>query len=191
MEKKYVGILASCSEEIDASYGSTARGIGSVLARNDYNLIFGGSSTGGTGAIYEEFSNRNKDVYLVTTEKYADDAKNMPKAKSIICETTFDLKKEIFENADLIVVLPGGIGTLSELLSFIEERRSNNKTVPIEIYDDSEYYLTFIELLKILVVKKFVSADIFEEFNISHNLDEFLDHINKYREKERIIAYEK
>ena len=191
-DKKFVGILASCSTETDAYYGSIARNIGHILAQEyDYNLLFGGASTGGTGAIYDEFSKKGKEIYLFTTEKYEEDSKNMPKAKMQMCETTFDLKKEIFEKSDLIVVLAGGIGTLSELLSFIEEKRSNDKNKYIEIYDEDETFLPLIETLKILVEKKLVSADIFEEFKISHDRSEFEEHIDSYLLKEGNKKYEK
>ena len=110
-EKKFVAILSSCSDEIDDYYGSIARSIARILAGRGYNLVFGGASTGKMSwAIYDEFSKQGKEIYLFTTEKYADDIVNLPKAKLRMCETTFDMKKGMFENADLVVALAGGLG---------------------------------------------------------------------------------
>ena len=185
-EKEFVAILSSCSDEIDDYYGSIARSIAHILAGRGYNLVFGGSSTGKMSwAIYDEFSKQGKEIYLFTTEKYADDRVNLPKAKSIPCETTFDMKKGMFENADLVVALAGGLGSLSELSSYIEENRSNDKNVPIEIYDEDEHYLPLIECIKILVDKKMISADIFESFKISHDRSEFEEHIDLYEIEKR------
>jgi len=185
-KKKFVTILSSCSDEIDDYYGSIARSIAHILAGRGYNLVFGGSSTGKMSwAIYDEFSKQGKEIYLFTTEKYADDAKNLPNAKLKMCKTTFDIKSEMFENADLVVVLAGGIGSLSELFAYIEENRSNDKNVPIEIYDEDEHYLPLLECIKILVDKKMISADIFESFKISHDKSEFEEHIDLYEIEKR------
>ena len=54
MDKKFVGILATCSLDVDPYYGSIARSVASWLVAFDYNLIFGGCSEGATGAIYDD-----------------------------------------------------------------------------------------------------------------------------------------
>lgn len=185
MEDKYVGILSSSSEEVNDNYKSIARGLSRYLAKSEFNLIFGGCSKSMMGICYQEFKNNNRNIYSVTTAKYQDDLNNLQDSKHILCETTFDLKKEIFENSDLIVVLPGGIGTYSEVLSFIEEKRSNDKDVPIEIYDEDGYYLPLIETLKIMVVNNFVDASIFDYFKVSHDYEEFKEHIESYLYNER------
>ena len=190
MEKKFVGILSTCSLGVDPYYGSVARSVAVWLNQFEYNLIFGGCSQGATGVIYYVFSKNNRMIYVCTTKKYEDDARLMENAKTIVCETTFDVKKKIFENSDLIVVLPGGIGTLSEFFSFIEENRSNDRNVPIEIYDEDNFFKPIIERLKVLIANDFVSSEILESFKISHNKEEFIDHLYEY-EKERGKRYER
>ena len=184
--KKFVTILSSCSDEIDDYYGSIARSIAHILASRGYNLVFGGSSTGKMSwAIYDEFSKQGKEIYLFTTEKYADDAKNLPNAKLRMCKTTFEMKSEMFENADLVVVLAGGLGTSSEYETFIEENRSNDKNLTIEIYDENNFYSPYIKWIKTLVDRKMVSADIFESFKISHDRSEFEEHLDLYEIEKR------
>ena len=183
MKEKYVGIICSSSDDIDNNYKSIARGISSALVSYDYNLAFGGASKSMMGICYDEFSKHDKKIYAFTTKKYKDDLELLPKAKGIVCETTFDLKKEIFENSDVIVVLPGGIGTYSELLSFIEEKRSNNIDTPIEIYDEDGYFLPLIETLKIMELKNFEDGSSYELFNVSHNFEEFREHMDSYQYK--------
>ena len=183
MEEKYVGILCSSSDEADDTYKSAARGIANYLASNGYNLSFGGCSKSMMGICYDEFSKHNKKINAFTSAKYKEDLMVLDKARGIVCETTFDLKKELFENSDIIVVLPGGIGTYSEVLSFIEEKRSNDKDVPIEIYDEDGYFLPLVETLKIMELKGLSDDSIYGLFNISHNFEEFREHIDAYQYK--------
>lgn len=175
-----VAILTSSSNKIDAYYLSIARSIANYLASSGFDLVFGGCSTSMMGICYHEFADQGRNIYSFTTQKYTDDIINLEHAKHYIRETTFDLKKSLFENSDLIVALPGGIGTLSEILSFIEENRSNDKKVPIEIYDEDGYYQKLFEMLEVMQENKFLNSNITDFINISHNKEEFLEHINNY-----------
>ena len=78
----------------------------------------------------------------------------------------------MFLNSDFIVCLPGGVGTYSELLSYIEEKRSNDNDKPIIIYDENEFYTPVIKVLEELVQEKFVDANIFDMFSIVRNKNE-------------------
>ena len=190
MEKKYVGILASANEkdfpneDIANNYKSLAKGISEYLAKNDFNLVFGGSSKSMMGKCYEEFSRHDKEIIAFTTVDYEADLDNIPAAKGYVCDTTFDVKRGIFDSSDIIVVLPGGIGTYSEVLAFIEEKRSNNRDVPIEIYDEDGYLSNIlIETLKVMELKGFTDDSVYGLFNISHNFEEFQEHIDSYQYK--------
>ena len=145
-----VAILSSSSKEIDNYYLSIARSVAGSLADTNFDLVFGGCSTSMMGVCYQEFASKGRNIYSFTTEKYANDIIELPLAKHYIRETTFDLKKSIFENSDLIVALAGGIGTLSEVLAFVEENRSNDKNVPIIIYDENNYYKFLLEELGLM-----------------------------------------
>lgn len=173
-------ILSSASCDIDPYYISIARSVSGYLAGCGCDLVFGASSTSMMGACYQEFLKRERTVYAFTTEKYSEDLVNLVNAKKYIKETTFDMKKSMFENSDLVVVLPGGIGTMSELLSYIEENRSNDRNIPIEIYDEDGYYQNLFETLVFMKDNNFVSSDITELVSVSHNKDEFMEHVDKY-----------
>ena len=166
-------IISSSRNEIDDYYKSIARSISSYLANNNCNLIFGGVSSSMMGICYQEFSKRGKNIYAYTTSKYLDDLKNIPNAKPIICETTFDLKKRMFENSDLIICLPGGLGTISELLSYMEEKRSNDSDVPIIVYDENNYYSKVFSMLDEMVIKNFSDKSIYNMFDLATTKEEF------------------
>ena len=180
-------ILSSASTDIDPYYISIARNISKYLATNEFDLVFGGASFSMMGACYDEFARLGRNIYAFTTEKYISDLENLSNAKCYIRQTTFDMKKAMFENSDLIVVLPGGYGTLSELLSYIEENRSNDQNIPIEIYDEDGYYQKLFEMLEVMKNNNFTSNDIKDYVNISHNKNEFQEHIDNYLIKKRRI----
>jgi len=175
-----VMIISSSNEKIDDYYKSIARSVSGYLSKCCFDLVFGASSNSMMGICYEEFIKQNRNIYAFTTEKYLDDLKNLPNSYFSINETTFDMKKAMFENSDLIVALPGGIGTVSEILSFIEENRSNNKDVPIVVYDEDNYYQKLFDMFKDMSDKNFITEDIEKYICITHNVDEFRYAIDNY-----------
>ncbi len=172
-------IISSSREEIDDYYKSVAKTISNYLAVNGYNLIYGGSSNSMMGICYNEFVKNNREVKAFTTPKYAEDLNNLPAAKHYLCETTFDLKKRLFENSDLIVCLPGGVGTLSELVSFIEEKRSNDKDIPMIVYDENRYYEKLFQIFADFSKDKFASGINENDLIIAHNKIDFTTAVEK------------
>ena len=168
-----VAILSSSSKEIDNYYLSIARSVAGSLADTNFDLVFGGCSTSMMGVCYQEFASKGRNIYSFTTEKYANDIIKLPLAKHYIRETTFDLKKSIFENSDLIVALAGGIGTLSEVLAFVEENRSNDKNVPIVIYDENNYYKFLLEELGRIPEEQ--ETPIIETQKVTYKIEEYED----------------
>lgn len=168
-------ILSSSRDEINDYYKSISRSISNYLAANDCDLIFGGASTSMMGICYQEFKKFDRKIYAYTTPKYVDDLKKLDCHKKIICETTFDLKKSMFENSDLIICLPGGIGTISELLSYIEEERSNDMNIPIILYDENNYYSNLLTTLDKTILNQFSDKNIYNLFSLATTKEEFED----------------
>ena len=185
-----VAICCSSSDKIDDYYLSIARSVAEYLAKNELNLVFGACSKSMMGIFYQEFKKHNRKIYSYTTEPYKDDLNNIESTFTRVCETTFDLKKGIYENSDMIVVLPGGIGTISEVFSFIEEARSNDKDVPVIIYDEDRLLEPIISsYIRLLIGKGFNDSSILSYFKLTHTPDEFKEEIEKiiYSKKEKQI----
>ena len=84
------------------------------------------------------------------------------------------MKKELFNDADLIVCLPGGLGTISELYSYIEEIRSNDKKTKLILYNINHYYDIVLTTLNHLIEEKFASSNILDYFKVVNNYEDFI-----------------
>ena len=72
-----------------------------------------------------------------------------------------------------------------EKLRKLTTKGRNDKNIPIEIYDEDGYYLPLIETLKIMELKKFNDDSVYNLFNVSHNIEEFREHIDNYLYSEK------
>ena len=179
-----VTISSSSNDNIDEKYKQSAIEITSYLADSGCDLNWGSGSSSIMGICYEEFKNENRKIYGYTTPKYIDELKDLEYADNITYETTFDLKKNIFNDSDLIIILPGGTGSISEFFAYLEEIRSNDKDKKMIVYNINHHFDKTIDLIEDLVNRKFNGEDIFTKYIIINNLDDFINYFknnnNKY-----------
>lgn len=173
-----VTISSSSNDSIDEIYKEESRKVCEFLAQNECDLNWGSGSISIMGICYDEFSKLNRKIFGYTSEKYADDINNLPNATHTIYEDTFDLKKHIFSDADLIICLPGGTGTVSEFFAYLEEIRSNDKNIPLVLYNVNHQFDSTIELIKDLISRNFNRDTIFDYFKIVNSFDEFKEYFN-------------
>ena len=176
-----IAICTSQSTDIDEKYIESSKKIIKYLAEKNFDLNWGGVGYSIMGVCYDEFTKNNKKAYAYKTPKYLDDLKDLPKAKHQVFDTTFDLKKNLFNDSKIIVMLPGGIGSISELFSYLEEIRSNGKNQLLIIYNESHHFDKTIELINDLVERKFADKSIYNFFKIANNFEEFKEIIENIK----------
>jgi uncharacterized protein (TIGR00730 family) len=115
-------------------YATAARELGLELARNDVRLVYGGGSVGLMGilarTVLEEGGNvtgiiprflRDREVML----REVDDL--------IVTEDMHERKRIMFERSDAFVALPGGIGTLEEVVEMMTWAQLDQHAKPVMI----------------------------------------------------------
>jgi len=122
-----VTISSSSRDNIDDIFKDESRKTIAYLAEDGCELNWGSGKFGIMGICYKEFEKEKRNIFGYTTQKYAFELDELPNAKHEIYEDTFDLKKHIFDDGDIILCLPGGTGTVSEFFAYLEEIRSNDK----------------------------------------------------------------
>lgn len=176
-------ISSSSSETIDEAYKESAIKVCDYLAENGWDLNWGSGSISIMGICYDEFAKYNRNMYGYTSSKYADDIDNLPKATHKIFDTTFDLKKNIFNDADLLLMLPGGTGTISEFFAYLEEVRSNDISTPLVVYNGNHHFDSTLALIDDLIKRNFNRENIYDYFKVANSFEEFKSIISELEKK--------
>lgn len=167
-------ISSSSNDSIDEKYKESAQHLLDYLVTIDNaELNWGSCSISIMGQCYETFKKANKKVHGYTSRKYADDINNLQEADHKIFETTYDLKREIFYDADIIICLAGGTGTVSEFFAHLEEIRSNDQEKLLIIYDENHHFDSTLNVIDDLVERNFNNSSIYDFFKVAHNIEEF------------------
>ena len=135
-------------ENISEKYINDSSKLIKELAKIDgVNLVFGAYHKGLMKIVHDSFKENSKKITGVLTEyhkKIAEFEYNYD--ETVIVDTTTNRFYEVFNRSDVILILPGGLGTLAELFSAIEERRIENYK-KIIIYNVNYFYTPIIEAL--------------------------------------------
>lgn len=173
-----VTISSTISENIDSEYIEESKKLLEFLATNGCDLNWGSGSVSIMGACYDVFNKYNRKIYGYVTPKYFFDIENLPNAEHKKYPDTLALKRDFLKDADLYISLPGGIGTISEFFSFLEEARSNDDKTPIVLYNINNHFEKTMELIDDLVERKFNSTNVYNSFKLINSLDEFKEYFN-------------
>jgi len=126
--------------------------LGEILAKNNVEYWQGGVATGLMGETLKTFFGMSKNITCVIPELYYEDdvallrEKYGDELKIVKVKSELDRLKYIKE-CDRVIVLPGGTGTLEELLFCNEILRSGEDNSPLEIINIDGFYDGFIQLV--------------------------------------------
>lgn len=165
-------LMIGCSSrgEIDKKYLELAKKVAELSESLGYELCFGAASTGMMG----ECCTTMKNVYSYTVSKYVEDLKNIPSKEEYILDTTFDRTKRLFNDADLIILLPGGTGTLAEIFGILEENRSIDNPKKVILFNYDDYYNPIINMIDKCVELNFNSSNIYDYIKVVNDYEELV-----------------
>lgn len=144
-----MNIFVGCSSRDvgNSMYNHAADEIGDFINRRGHTLVFGGCEEGLMGRVYARVS--PKKVICTLTKVYEEEVRNID-ATEINISDTINRRVDAFLNiSDVLVFLPGGIGTLHELFACLETRRSEHDKPIIIVNVDGFFDSVLVMLEKI------------------------------------------
>jgi len=118
----------------DPRFVAAARRFGEILATNRIGLVYGCGSTGLMGTVARAVHDHGGDIVGVIPEFLKAQERMFTEADEIIVTPDMHERKRImFERADAFVALPGGVGTLEEVIEQLTWAQLGRHRKPILI----------------------------------------------------------
>ena len=171
-------IGSSSSDNLEEKYYTSCEKLLNQIFKEENNLVFGASNTRLMGLSYKIAKKNNKKVIGICPKIYKDDFSKLNCDKEIITNTVNERTTELINQSDILIFLPGGIGTIYELLSAIESKRSHEHNKPIIIYNLDNYFDKFLSTLDKIYKEKFTSQKVKDSYVICNKEEEVLKYIN-------------
>jgi len=130
------------------AFVAAAHSFGRILAENRVRLVYGGGSVGLMGALAESVLDHGGHVTGVIPDFLVDREHMLQRAQErIVTRDMHERKRIMFERADGFVALPGGIGTLEELVEQLTWAQLGRHKKPILIADVERFWEPLLALL--------------------------------------------
>ena len=179
-----VFIASSGKEGILNIYKELASNVSTILARKGFKLIYGGGDTGMMGTCYMTYKYEGGKVKGFYDVMESDIAERLELDAIDVSPNTFVRTNHLYDHADLIVILPGGAGTLAEFFSMINEKQTHNEDKRIVLFNYNKYYDNLLYHIKDMMDERFITEETLNTFDIITNLKDFEEYINKIEIRE-------
>jgi uncharacterized protein (TIGR00730 family) len=130
------------------AFALAARQFGRILAENGIRLVYGGGSVGLMGALAGAVLDQGGEVTGVIPDFLVNREHLLLRAhEQIVTRDMHERKRVMFERADAFVALPGGIGTLEELVEQLTWAQLGRHQKPVLILNVESFWDPLCALL--------------------------------------------
>jgi uncharacterized protein (TIGR00730 family) len=159
----------------EPSFGEAAAQFGRILAENGVRLVYGGGSVGLMGILADTvLAHGGKATGIIPEFLTQRERPRRIGQELIITPDMHDRKRTMFERADAFVALPGGIGTLEELVEQMTWAQLGRHRKPILIANINGYWDPLLTLVAHMRERAFVPDSLSVNFLVTEKVEDIL-----------------
>lgn len=172
-------LYGSGSKDTPKEFTDVGYELGSVIAKYNHSLVFGGGNDGMMGAVARGVFDNGGDVLGIAPEwiyKFDDDFKG---CSEYIKTDSMDERKKLFlEKSDVFVIVPGGIGTLDEFFEVLTLKYLHRHSKKIILFNINHFYDNMVDMLEDMHNQGLIRHGALDIFDVANSLDEVFELIN-------------
>ncbi len=170
---KLLCVFCGSSGRVDPKYPAMAGALGRDLVLHGWGLVYGGGNAGLMGAVARAVTGAGGRVVGVIPEFMKERELAYHEADELIAvETMRERKRLMAERASAFLALPGGIGTLEELLEIMTLRYINQLDKPVALLNQDGFYDDLLRLFARMTEERFKSPGLHRLLAVVNGLDE-------------------
>lgn len=138
----------------DPAFAAIAAALGAAIGRRGWRLVYGGGEVGLMGVVARAALDAGGTALGVIPQRLLDrEVGKRDLTELRVTATMFERKADLIREADAFVALPGGLGTLDEILDVLTLRQLGYHAKPMLLLDHAGFWRGFAA-----VVRQFVDA---------------------------------
>lgn len=143
-----VALFCGSSAGVDPAWMEAAAAFGGALAREGVRLVYGGGAVGLMGACAKAAIGSGGQVLGVIPEFLRLPEVAFDAAELVVTVSMHERKAVMFQQADGFVVMPGGVGTLEEVIEMLSWARLGLHAKPVVFFDAKRFWSPLFELFE-------------------------------------------
>ncbi len=157
------------------AYQTAASQLGQALAADGVRLVYGGGSVGLMGTVAGAALDAGGRVTGVIPKFLEEREVMLQRVQDlVITDDMHQRKRRMFEEADAFVALPGGIGTLEEVVEMITWAQLGRHKKPVLLADIGGFWGPLTELMDHMIDEEFITAQTMVRYLITENVGEIV-----------------
>ena len=181
---KKVCVFAGSSEGLNPVFKEFAFKVGQIVAKNKFELLYGGAQVGLMGAVANGCLNKGGKVEGIIPEFLTQKEVMHPNiTKTIITKSMHERKKIMYDKAHLFLVLPGGVGSLDELMEVLTWKQLNLLNQKVIIFNIEKYWDDLLKLLFNIYKNSFMDKKNLYNYIEINNLEKLELELSKFKKK--------
>jgi len=159
----------------DRRFRAAATRLGELAADAGLKVIYGGGQVGLMGAVADAtMAGGGEVVGLIPARLLEREVGHRAITELIVARDMFDRKDQMIARADAFVVLPGGLGTLDELLEVVTLRQLGYHGKPIVLVNVAGYWDPLIALVDQVITHGFAAPNVRALYRAVASVDDVL-----------------
>lgn len=174
-------VYCASSNRVDPAFLDGAARFGTLLARDNIRLVYGGGSLGLMGRCADAVMKAGGTVLGIIPEVLYDvEVHNVNLTELRVVPDMHSRKAMMFRESDAFVVLPGGIGTLDELAEILCWRQLNIHAKPVILVNQDGYWDPLLTMIDHIIDQKFAGEQTTGFFEVVDHVDDVLPALAQY-----------
>ena len=187
---KNVCVFASSSNKLEQAFYDDAEKLGELLAKNGYNIVYGGSRLGMMYACASAVKQNGGKILGVMPQKLVEFGVANPNDCDEFFETVGmrERKAKMDAISDAVIALAGGFGTLEEISEMIVQKQLGYNSKPIILLNTNGFYDNLITFFETIMKNSFAKETARELYFIASTPEDAIKYLNNYIPKEIALA---
>lgn len=170
---KLLCVYCSSSDRLDPKYAAEAEALGREMVLRGWGLVYGGGKTGLMGAIARAVKAEGGRVIGVIPEFMKAKELAFNEADELVTVITMRERKLLMETrADAFIALPGGWGTLEEILEILTLRQLDVVKKPCVLLNQDGFYDDLLRLFERMLAEKFFKPSNMDLFRVARTVSD-------------------
>ena len=184
-------VYGAASSQIAESFMERGRELGRRIAQRGHGLVFGGGAHGMMGAVAECAYEESGYILGIIPEFFKEAGAEISFKSCtdyIYTDTMRERKRELEENSNGFIITPGGIGTLDEFFEILTLKQLGRHNKPIVLFNINGYFDELEAMMDTSIKENFITHDCKELYKVFDNIDDMLEYLENYDEKDIDIS---
>lgn len=186
---KNICVFCASSNEVREEFKKEAKSLVHLLAKHNFNLVFGGCKVGLMGVVAMEMKKLNRKIIGILPKAIMDYGLVFEELdEMILTDSMYDRKKKMAEFSDAYIILPGGFGTLDELTEVLVQKSLEIEKKPIVILNTNHFYDILLNFFQKIVDENLANREFLKLYKVVDNINDAIEYLIQNIDKDTSIT---